>query len=568
MSQDPRLAGERWLIDMLTAPVNRLKEQRVRKRKDTRTKGEKMDNGGEWARGRPRKAPRHCRVPRLGLPLMLLFALVVSACGTAANDDAPATPEKEAADSGDSAAPSSLTVSFHTEPINWDYTVNFATGVVFFNVVEPLLEKADDGTFKPLLAETWDVSDDGLEYTFKVREATFHDGTQLTADDVVYSLETNRAAPQPSVSVGFEHVDAIEKLDDRTVKVTLSRPSRQFLESMARQGSLIIPEGSSETLADGPIGTGPYVFGEWRSGSSMTMTRFDEYWGESPFFEEIRTEFFQDDIARINAILAGDIDLGRVRPEDASQIDQINETEGLHVVSAEALRTMWVIINASDETLQDERYRQAIAHAIDREALLPAWVEASEPTCVAAAPSVEWWSDYCPYPYDPSSTSELLAEAGDLSITFSFIASIDSYSLTSEVLAAQFEDAGISVELEGLESATYGDRVLRSEVPDYQVSVLGGPQPLEQWTCPGWVTVDCVSKFDELLAEADAAADPAEWEALRRTAMELQADRAYVIPLYTLNDHFAGREEVVGVVAEFRPNLYITDFRAARWQDD
>lgn len=474
--------------------------------------------------------------------------------------------------SGGGDQPAELTITQVLEPANWDWTTTGGAGipqVVALNVVEPLVELLEDGSFRPLVAEEYQVSEDGLVYTFTIREAVFHDGSELTADDVVYSLELNRQAGQVTVSQPFALVQAIEKVDDRTVQVTLSQPSQSFLAGMSGLSGAVIPDGSAGQLPDAPVGTGPFAFSAWRHGSDVQLQRFADYWGEQPFFEDVTVRFIADDIASINALRAGDIDIVQGIGGAFDQIDVLNSTDGFTTIPQNASTIMWFNLNAQNEAFADERVRQAIAHAIDREAIIAGATPGSaDPTCVFVnPPGVAWSSDACPYPHDPQRARDLLAEAGvsDLAIELEF-PTVGFFPTMADIIVSQLEEVGITVTRQSQEFAVFLSEIFvpDGEDPDYQSMVLAGEPPIDRFRCPGDFVRDCVPEMDELLAQADAALDPETWAKLRIQAVELHAERAYVIPIANLSATSALRDDLAGVKPFRSANEF--DLRGLHWQ--
>lgn len=506
--------------------------------------------------------------------------LLVVACGgetttdgaleDPANDPAGEEAGEEATAEVDDDRPSTnLRVSYPQEPPNWDYTENTATAnraLLVHNVVEPLLERQEDGSWAPLLADVT-VSEDGLTYVLELVDATFHDGTALTSADVVYSLEYNRASPHAVVSVPFDAVAAIEPDGERTVTVTLDQPSQRFLEGLSGVSGLIIAEGSSGDLATQPVGTGPYTFDEWRPDVSVSLRRFEDYWAELPYFESIDYRFIGDETAALNALRAGDIDLvGAIVGDGVEQFDSIDATEGLVGLTSPSTNIHYLTLNAEDPVFDDARVRQAIAHAIDREPiLLGGFGGRGEANCVFVnPPNVPWNSDYCPYPHDPDRARELLADAGreDLELTLKF-PQVADFPPIAEIEIAQLAAVGISVESQGRDLPTFLDEVLADF--DYQLATISGAPQIDAWVGEGRMTRDALPEFDALLAEADAATDVDEWAELRREAVELHADRAYLIPLGNKDDIFAARDDLAGI-KPFRAAQEV-DFRRLRWAD-
>lgn len=479
-------------------------------------------------------------VPPVAVGLSL--ALAITACGGGASSEggpAGGDPSTE------------LVVAFPQEPADWDHVQSSATAIkalVMHNILEPLLEKQEDGSLTPLLAE-YEVSDDGLEYTFSLREATFHDGSALSADDVVYSLTYAMDSPNGDMSAPFAAVESVDATDDTTVQVTLSRPSQQFLVGMSGISGVVIPADSAGELGDTPIGTGPYVFDSWQNGVEVTLSRYEDYWGELPYFEDIRWRFIGDETASLNALLAGDVDIvSNIIGDGVDRFATVDATDGFKGVTTAGSEMMYLSLNATHDIFDDERVRQAVAYATDRQAIIDgALAGLGQPNCVFVNPPIEpWSSDYCPYPHDPDQARQLLADAGaeGMAIDFKYLMT-GYFAPAMEIISAQLSEVGFTVNTDPRDLATYLDEVL-GETPDYQFTNLSGPQVIDSWTCPGWFTQDCVEEFDDLLAQADQELDRDQWADLRRQAVEMHADRAYLIPIGNPDEVSAMRDDLAG----------------------
>ena len=302
----------------------------------------------------------------------------------------------------------SLTITVPQEPASWNYwkvAANALRVPTFYNVQETLLENLPDGTIIPMLAEAYEVSDDGLTVTFHIREAKFHDGTDLDSADVVYSMNKNAESPTSKLSAVYDNVASIKAPDDRTVVVTLKNPSASFIEEMGMSAGYIVPEDFFENYDPETqmIGTGPYVFGEYKPDTSLTMTRFDDYWGDKPYFTDLTWLFVTDETAALNGLEAGDYDIvAAVVGEGMDRVHSFEENPDFQV-AFDSSEVSYTFLNVNKPELQDIRVRQAIAHAFDRQPYIDAAIAGyGVPTCLMAVPnSVPYNSDYCPYPYDP-----------------------------------------------------------------------------------------------------------------------------------------------------------------------
>lgn len=445
-------------------------------------------------------------------------------------------------------------------------TAPAGVGPLFFNVIEPLLELDDAGVPTGLLAESWDVSDDGRVYTLSIREATFHDGRALTADDVVYSLEVNSGAPT-YISNALESVESVAALDDRTVEITLSRPSRGFLIALAGPSGLIIPTGYGDDLANGanPIGTGPFQFAEWVPDEHVLFERFDGYWGEPAILDQAVIRTIVDLNAQINALLANDIDVATLVGVEEGQLNQILDA-GYSMVARDAPLFFYVGLNSADPAFEDARVRQAISHAIDREAFAQAFVHPpNTATCTITNPSDPWHTDYCPYPYDPERARELLEEAGavGMEITYTYRL-LNDHPLRAEIIGSQLEAVGFTVRLEGLDNATFAERTNDAQ---FQSANFLAYLTIGAAACPALNTNDCSPELDELIAQADSATDDDEAIRLTREAVEMFADRAFLIPVMNTQWEYLVRDGLVGVESIMYPTFTKFDLRHAGWAE-
>ena len=501
--------------------------------------------------GRARKGSlmRTYKRNRPALGLLMAFALLTPACGSDDDDSGADAPVGEQTDDS-TAANEELTVAVSQEPPNWDYTKSGATAIktpLLYNVVETLVEKQSDGSVAPMVAESWEVSGDGTVYTFTIREAKFHDGSDLDSTDVVESLEFNRAG-DGDIATPFDAVNSIEATDDRTVVVTLAQPSQAFLNGMATISSAIVAQGTTDQVAQGPVGTGPFTFEEWKPDVSVEMNRFSNYWGDAPYFSNVTWRFITDETASLNALLAGDIDVvAAILGEGIDRVSEINAEDGLEIVTIGGFEISYLSLNAQAPIFQDPLVVQAVNHAIDRQPIVDAaFAGLGELTCTFVNPPNEpWSSDYCPYDYDPAKSQALLKEAGvpDLVLPFKYL-TIAEFPPIQEVVTAQLTEAGFNVELEGRELTTYLDEVL-GESADYTFTSLSGPSTIDAWKCPGFFTLYCDPEFDQLLI--DAATDSAVTTEKRLQAVEMHADAGFLIPIVTKVQVAATRSDLKGI---------------------
>ena len=267
-----------------------------------------------------------------------------------------------------------VTIGMQLEPPMLDPTAGAAAAideVVYANVFEGLTRFAPDGSIRPALARDWTISGDGLTYTFELVEgATFHDGTAFDAEDVTFSLDRARGQDSTNAQKGlFAAIETVEAVDPATVRVTLSRPEGNLLFNLAWGDAVIVAPESAETNANQPVGTGPFRFARWVKGDRVEIERNPDYWGAPPALARATFKFIADPTAAFAAVMAEDVDAFPAFP--APEILPQFEADPRFAVTVGSTEGETILaINNAREPLDDVRVRQAIAHAIDRQAIL------------------------------------------------------------------------------------------------------------------------------------------------------------------------------------------------------
>ncbi|MCF6341511.1 MAG: ABC transporter substrate-binding protein [Bacteroidales bacterium] len=245
------------------------------------------------------------------------------------------------------AAQTDITVGMVLEPPNLDPTAGAAAAideVVYANVFEGLTRFNSSGEVIPALAQSWDISEDGLVYTFNLPSGvTFHDGTTFDAEDVKFSLDRARAEDSTNAKKNiFEGIDTVEALDANTVRITLTKPDGLFLFQMAKGDAVIVAPESAADNATNPIGTGPFKFDDWVQGDRVELSKYEGYWGNPVALEQGTFKFIADPTAAFAAMMAEDVDTfpNFPAPETLAQLDAdprfsvvVGATEGETILS-------------------------------------------------------------------------------------------------------------------------------------------------------------------------------------------------------------------------------------------
>ena len=226
-------------------------------------------------------------------------------------------------------------------------------------------------SIEPDLAESWEASDDGLAWTFTLREGVpFHGeyGT-LSAEDVVYSLERAADPERSSFSSKYVDMESVEAVDERTVRVTLTRPVPSLLGLVADyQGGYVVSKAAGEELGDefrtNPIGTGPFAFDEYRPQQALILEGFDDHFRGEPALERIVYRYIDSDGTRQLALRSGEVDMFHGR-RDQGFVDQMKGVDEARVEVFAPAQSRVLHINTSKPPLDRLEVRRAIMHAID-----------------------------------------------------------------------------------------------------------------------------------------------------------------------------------------------------------
>lgn len=410
-----------------------------------------------------------------------------------------------------------VTIAIQLEPPHLDPTSAAAgaiDSVLYSNVFEGLTRFTETGAVIPGLAESWDISADGLTYTFKLRSGvTFHDGTTMDAKDVVFSLDRARAEDSQNAQKAlFGEIASVDAVDATTVKVTLSKPNGNFLFNMAWGDAVIVAPESIETIKQTPIGTGAFKFAEWKQGDSIKLVQNDAYWGDKPALTEATFKFISDPTAAFAAMMAQDIDAfaGFPAPENLPMFEAdprfqvlVGSTEGETILST----------NNKMPPLDNVKVREAISHAIDRNAIIDgAMFGLGTPIGTHFAPHNPDYVDLTANSsYDPDLARSLLAEAG-FADGFKTTLKLPPPSYArrgGEIIAAQLREVGIETEITNLEWAQWLEEVFRGK--DFGLTIVSHTEPFDIgiYARPDYYFQYDNADFQTLIETLTSTTDPA-----------------------------------------------------------
>ncbi|MDZ7704266.1 MAG: ABC transporter substrate-binding protein [Trueperaceae bacterium] len=378
----------------------------------------------------------------------------------------------------------SVTVAIVAEPPGWDPTVSTSQEiprVVYHNVYEGLVRLNRNGDIVPALAESWQVSEDGLTWTFQLRDGVvFHDGSSLDAADVVAKFE--RATDPDSGHTNPAYYESIETVsaEGSTVTFTLNEPNTSLLYNLARPDSIIYPPELADTQRSQPIGTGPFRFAEYVEGSEVRLERFEDYYLDGvPYLDSVTFRIIGDPNTQFAALRAGDIDLIGVAlsPENALQVQN---DPNLKLSQGTATTEITLALNNRLEPLSNPLVRQAITHAIDKSVIVDGAMFGFG-TVIGShvSPAEPYFVDLSnTYPYNPERARELLAEAGypdGFSLRFELPEPYNIERRSGQVIAQQLTEVGIEVDLSIVEWGTWIQRIFLGA--DYDMTIIGHSEP-------------------------------------------------------------------------------------------
>lgn len=445
---------------------------------------------------------------------------------------------------------------------SWDQAV------MCMNVLEGLVRLTPEGmSIEPGIAKSWSASDDGLVWTFNLREdAYFHNGEKVTAQDVKYSFERviNPETQSPSAwifnkVVGYEEmrneeadiVSGIQVVDDYTLKIELVEPLTPFISMLAAPGASVVPKSAVEEYGDQfgqkVVSAGPFELEEWEQNLQITMTAFEDYWDGRPYLDSLKFKFIHDENTRVVELLTGNLDWAWVTPAHHNALTTNAKYED-NISRVNTLHAAYFIINMNKEPFGDnQKLRKAMSYALDTQSVIDSLQGRADPAVGFSPPGFMGRNSDAPaYEHNVEKAKELMAEAGypdgmDEKFTLVSLPWENLMNILS-IYQENLKEIGINIELKPVQFGQYNSIVQEGDfdlaygykVPDY-ADADGFAYPLLHSEASGNVANYSNPEVDELIEKGRKATDEeARTEIYEKITQILQEELPYITTTHNI----------------------------------
>lgn len=479
----------------------------------------------------------------MGLALALLLSL--TACGGSPSD----TPAGERTD---------VVYCISTDLMTLDPTesTDQINSCIIRQMYDTLIAKDNDGNFVPRLAVDWSVSDDGLVYTFKLREdAVCHDGSAVTSEDVVYSL--NRAIHSTVLAATMCNMEEAVATGEYTVELHMSAPYAAVYDVLAAYS--FISSHNTTDYATAPIGTGPYKYVSYQSGDSLVLTAADKYYRGDPAIKDLTFKVITDNLTAVAALQAGEVDFITHMPLSVKEMVESDSSLVWHQTNFRG--QVYVIMNCEKGPFTDLRLRKAVQYGIDKDAMLLGGSEGQGkvmktfwPETITASPEAAY---VVPYSYDMEKAraylDEYKADKGVDTVSVSIIApDTATYLNPATTLLGILQEIGFDATLNQVDRSTF---FATAQSDTYEIAVIGTSWPIPDadsiyvYNRGGY---NCLSRYADETSDAlwDAGRNTLDVEERTKIYSEVQSyidENAFEIPLYQYDNAVAFRADLGGV---------------------
>ena len=479
--------------------------------------------------------------------LLLLLSLFLVACGEKKSDSTET--ESKVVTVAQGAKPKSL------DPYMYNAIPDLLVSRQFYNT---LFSREKDGTIVPELAESYEYKNDKeLDIVLK-KGVKFHDGSELTADDVIFSIE--RMKKQPGSEVMVKEIDKVEKVNDYEIKILLSTPSSPLLFNLAHPLTSILNKKYVEAgndLSVAPMGTGAFKLVAYNDGEKIEMEAFQDYFEGTPKIQKLIIRSIPEDTSRLAALETGEIDIATgLAPIN---IQTVEANDKLELISEPTTATEYICLNVEKAPFNNKEFRQALNYAIDKQSIIDSMFMGKAKIAKSIVnPNVFGYYDGLEeFPYNPEKAKELIAKSGVKDTTFVLHVNDNPVRLqVAQIIQANLKDIGIDVKIETLEWGTYVQKTGEGEFQAYLGGWVSGTSDADIVLYP---LLDSKSigasgnrarysnpKFDKEVEMARTVLNPDERKEYYKNAQLIIQEDAPLINLYNKNENIGINKRILG----------------------
>ncbi|WP_062234785.1 ABC transporter substrate-binding protein [Fictibacillus sp. FJAT-27399] len=449
------------------------------------------------------------------------------------------------------------------------------------SILETLVTFAEGKTtVKPLLATKWSMSDDGLTYTFKLRKGVkFQDGTDFNAKAVEYNFnrwmnakDHDKFYMYGSVFGGFSGdknhaIEAVDAVDPHTVTFKLKYPKPTFLKDLALTPFSISSPSAIKKQGDKygshPVGTGPFIFKEWKRDDRIVLSKNKNYWLKGfPKLDQVIFRTIKENSARLNALRSGEVDMADGL--DSGNIEQIQNNKDFQILNRPPLNIGYLGFNVKRKPFDNKLVRQALNIAVDKKAMIKSFfADQAIPAKNPIPPTIDGYNNEIDaYPYDPQKAKALLKKAGypdgfkmelwAMPVSRPYMPDADR---VAEFLQSSFEKIGVKAKIVTYEWGTYLDKVKGGEADSFLLGWTGANGDADDFIYTLWheknigsmnSTFYANKELNSLLDEARTSIDQEKRKQLYRRAQEIMHEDAPILPLVHTTPALAARADITG----------------------
>ena len=432
------------------------------------------------------------------------------------------------------------------DPIKTAQNIDFW---VFSNVYDVLVRVDKSGSkLEPGLAESWAVSEDGLTYTLKIRDAKFSDGSPLTAADAAFSLLRIRDDEGSLWSDSYTVIDTAEATDDRTLVIKLKTPSAPFLSTLAMPGASILSKAGMESLgaeayAENPIASGAFTLKEWRRGDRVILAKNPNFWeADRVQLDGVEWISVPDDNTRMLNVQAGELDAAIFVP--FSRVAELKKDANLIVHTDPSTREDHLLINHEKGALGKKEVRQALDMAIDKQAIIDTVTFGLGEVANSFVPkgALYYYADNLRRPYDPEKAKQMLADAGASDLTLNYVvrAGDEIVEQTAVLLQQQLAKAGVTVNIQKVDPSQEWDMLVDGNYDvgvNYWTNDILDPDQKTTFVVGHDTNMNYMTRYQndtvkDLVAAARIEMDPVKREAMYVDIQKMAKDDVNWIDLY------------------------------------